>query len=311
MQEGRMSNLPEKRSAVAPPMVLGKSLEQAPKRAFLHVDNKGRVRSPKRYRAIEGLNQVATAGVLVGAPVVLTVGLGPLGLLIGAGISGLVGWRMHWSRKLDRAVRLLVHDRTEEARMLLDQVRSSALLPRSARALAEQNMGACYARERDYEKALEHQLKSIALHKRGRKTLFGHVVDYAAIHSLVNLGRVKEARLRIDEKGAGDDKGDYLRLQHWVAELHVCMAEGEHSIAEDDLYGRAREALGITTAAALLGLLAWAHHHIGDEEQAWLLLHEAIDRQDGDIIERTMPLLGDWMTENADKAKALDAELEL
>lgn len=301
-----MSNLPEKRRPGAPPMVLAKTLEQAPKRTFLHVDNKGRVRSPRRYRAIEGLNQVATGGLLIGAPVALTFAFGPLGLLAGGALGALVGWRMVWARKLDNAVRLLVHDRTAEARVLLEQVRTSRLMPRGARALAEQNMGACYAREENYEKALEHQLAAIALHKRGKKTLFAHVVDYAAVHSLVNLERVKEARLRLEEKGKAEDKGEYLRLQHWVADLHVCMAEGEHSLTDDQLHDRAREALGITTAAALLGLLAWAYEKSGDDEQAWLLLHEAIDRKDGTIIERTMPMLGKWMSDNAHKATAFE-----
>ena len=290
----------------APKLVLARTLEQAPNRAFVNIDSKGQVLSPGRYRASAWFRQAVAAGLLVGAPVVLTLAYGAVGVVVGGVLGGLLGWRLVWSSKVRRAVALLVQDRTAEARVLLQQVRKSAFVPRLARALAEQNLGACHARECNYDQALEHQLAAIALHARGRQTVFAHLVEYASIHTLINLDRVTEARSRLEDKGVADDKGDYLRIQHWVAELHVCMAEGAHALDDEELYRRAREALGITSAASLLGLLAWAHRESDDEEQAWLLLHEALDRKDGTLIERTMPRLGAWMSEHADKAQAFD-----
>ncbi len=43
-------------SSPAPPMVLADSLEKAPPKAFVHVDGRGQVRSPARYRALQALS---------------------------------------------------------------------------------------------------------------------------------------------------------------------------------------------------------------------------------------------------------------
>jgi len=51
-------------------------------------------------------------------------------------------------------------------------------------------------------------------------------------------------------------EGDYLRLQHWGAELYVCLAEGEHRIDADALPPVRHRRAQITGAAALLGLTA-------------------------------------------------------
>ena len=128
------------------------------------------------------------------------------------------------------------------------------------------------------------------------------MVEYAEIITLVNLGRVGEARQRFDQKQGKVPEGDYLRMQHWGAELYVCLAEGEHRLDPEQLHQCAIAALKITGAAALLGLSAWAHWKLGDTDQAWHLLNEAYDRRQGVRLERALPLLWTWMEEHAAEA---------
>jgi hypothetical protein len=128
-----------------------------------------------------------------------------------------------------------------------------------------------------------------------RRSAMARLVEYSEVTTLVNLGRVGEARQRLEQRKSEPVRGDYLRLQFWVAELYVCLAEGEHRFDGDALHERARAGLAITGAAALLGLCAWAHAEAGDTDQAWHLLREALDRRPGQLIDRLLPKLHTWM----------------
>jgi hypothetical protein len=207
---------------------------------------------------------------------------------------------------------LIAHDRLDEAEALLGEVGKSWPRPKSARALIEQNLAAIAGRRGDFEGALTHQRAAMQLYaragRRGRSAM-ARLVEYAEITTLVNLGRVGEARHRLDERLANPPRGNYLKLQAWVAELYVCLAEGEHRLDGDQLHERARSALQITGAAALLGLCAWAHYQIGDPDQGAHLLAEAFDRRDGQLIERLLPKLHTWMEEHAKEARAAKDEL--
>jgi hypothetical protein len=130
---------------------------------------------------------------------------------------------------------------------------------------------------------------------RRRHSAMAHMVSLAEVTTLVNLGRTGEARQRLEQLRGHLPDGNYLRLQFWVAELYVCFAEGEHRFDADQLHERARTALGITGAASLLGLCAWAHYTSGDHDQAWHLLSEALDRRPGQLIDRLLPKLHAWM----------------
>jgi len=204
---------------------------------------------------------------------------------------------------LHKATVLLVHDQLDEAEALLRKVLASWRCPKHVAALAEQNLGAVYNRRGNFEEALAHQRAAMTLYARGNaKSPMRQVVEYAEIITLVNLGRVGEARQRLDQKQGKVPEGDYLRMQHWGAELYVCLAEGEHRLDPEQLHQCAIAALKITGAAALLGLSAWAHWKLGDTDQAWHLLNEAYDRRQGVRLERSLPLLWKWMEEHAKEA---------
>ena len=295
----------------APPMVLANSLAEAPPKAFVHVDSSGQVRSPSRYRALQALSYGSAAAIVGGVTLVYGALLGVPGVGIGVGLGVYVGWHIKRGLKLQEATRLLVHDRLDEAEALLNQVLKSWRCPRNVRALAEQNLAAVSIRRGNFEDALAHQRAAMTLYSKNRKkSLFARTVEYAEITTLVNLGRVGEARQRFEQKHGDVPTGDYLRMQHWVSELYVCLAEGEHRLAGDDLHERAKTALGITGASALLGLTAWAHLQSGDTDQAWHLLREAYDRKTGTGMERALPRLVEWMERQKAEAGVVDKEPE-
>jgi hypothetical protein len=288
----------------APTVTLARTLEEASPRAFVHVDGSGQVRSPGRYRALQALSYGAAGAIVTGVTVIYGALLGPAGVAIGAGLAAYLGWSIRRGQRLQRATALIVHDRLDEAERLLETVLRSWRCPKHVRALAEQNLGAIETRRGNYEAALTHERAAMAIYAGGRRrSPMARIVEYAEVTTLVNLGRVGEARQRLEAKGAVPT-GDYLRMQHWVAELYVCLGEGEHRLDGDALHERGREALKVTGAAALLGLCAWAHAHTNDTDQAWHLLREALDRQEGLRIDRALPRLHEWMQAHAAEAAA-------
>jgi tetratricopeptide (TPR) repeat protein len=294
-------------------MVMAESLEAAAPRTFVHVDQNGQVRSPARYKALQALSYGAAGAIVAGVTGIYGALLGPPGVLIGLGLGAWVGWQIRRGLKLQEATRLLVHDRLDEAEALLNQILKSWRVPKGVRALAAQNLGAVYTRRGNYEEALKHQRAAMLVYaKMRKKSPFAHTVGYSEMTTLVNLGRHGEARQRFEQLQGVVPAGDYLRLQHWAAELYICLAEGEHRISSDDLHERSHVALGITGAAALLGLCAWAHVNAKDKDtdQAWHLLREAFDRKTGTGLERGLPKLWTWMQEHRAEAGVPEPEPE-
>lgn len=289
--------------APVPPLVLAKDLAAATPRSFVHIDRKGQVRSPARFKAIQA-GAYATIG---GSILLLTILYGAMfgipGAAVGLGLGALFTRNIGRVRKIQKAARLIVHDRVDEAEALLAPL--AARGSRRVRAMAEQNLAACELRRGRYAEALAYQRAAIALHGRARRrSPFQTMVELGEVTTLVNLDRVKEARELFDRRHATVPEGDFLRIHHWAAELYVAMAEGKHAIDADELHDRARIALGMSSGVTLLALCAWAHRVGGDEDLAWHLLREAIDRR-GDLpIDRLLPRLHAWMEANAAAAQA-------
>lgn len=282
---------------------LARNLEEASMRQLVHVDNRGRTRSPARYRAITAASYTAI-GVLVagaGAMWASTFGLLP-GLAVGGAFAAWCGWILRPTFLVRRGTRLLLDERYDEAIALMTRARRGFAVPRQARALAEQNLGIAYAWQGDFERALTHQRAALRLHRGRRRGLYARMAAYSAITTLVNLDRVADARGELAALPAPDADSDYLQVLHWSADLYVCMAEGRHELAADALHERALTALKITNAAALLGLVAWAHHHVGDLDQAFHLLREAYAREWSPGLQRGMPRLYSWMEEQRAQA---------
>lgn len=297
-------------SRAAPRFELARSLADARPTSLVYVDRKGQVRSPARYRAAEAASYAALASVIAGFTAVYGSMFGAAGVAAGGLLAGLFGWRIRQVYRLRRAALLVVHDRVEEAIPILERIARSRS-PRRLRAMAEQNLGAAHARRGRYEEALAHQRRAIELHgARARSRPPVRAVQYAEVVTLVNLGRIGEARARFLERSPRAPEGDYLRMQHWVAELYLALAGADLAFDEDDLHERARAGLRMTGGAALLGLTAWAHHRAGDVDQSWHLLREALDRP-GEPIERSLPRLHAWMQAHAAEARAAGPDAAL
>jgi hypothetical protein len=119
------------------------------------------------------------------------------------------------------------------------------------------------------------------------------VLAYLEIALLVNLGRTGEARARLDGRGT-PPQGNYLKVQHWTADLYVQFAEGRCTIDEDQLWERSHAALQITGAAQLLALCSWAYGERRDAEMAAHLLDQAVDRAEPGMAQRA-PALWRWV----------------
>ena len=138
----------------APPMQLADSLEDAAPRTFVHVDRRGQVRSPARYKALQAASYGAAAAIVGGVTVMYGALLGLPGVGVGAAFAAYFGWHLRRSRLLNKATVLLVHDQLDEAEALLRKVLSSWRCPRHVAALAEQNLGAVYNRRGNFEDKL-------------------------------------------------------------------------------------------------------------------------------------------------------------
>ncbi len=288
-------------TAPLPPMVLSKTLAAAPARSFLHVDRHGRVRSPTRYRLLQGASYGLLGGTLVAAISLYGSILGIPGFALGAVLAAWAGYRVGQGRMVQHATQLLVHDRHDEAEPIFLQLASGWGVPAGVKALAKQNLGALCMRQGRFVEALEHQEAALRIYGRKSKQLFARTTAYAQVLTLVNLNRATDARALLLELGP-EPEGEYLKLLYWTSTLYVAMAQGRHGLDEDRVHAVSRFSLSITGAAALLGLSAWAWSQLNDVEQAWLLLREAYERREGHHLPQAMPLLHQWMEANANAA---------
>jgi len=280
-----------------PPLKVAANLQVAANREFLYVDRKGRVRSPARLRAVQVTAYGVMAGVVGGATALYYSVFGPAGLAVGLALGGWCAHVIGRSFVLRSGQRLMVADRFEEAEALFNQVLHGRLVPRKVRAAAEQNLARCRMATGRHEEALVLYRSSLA--RWGTNAgLMPALARRGEIYSLISLGRLPEARERLAALGPVPE-GEYLRIHHWTLELYLGLAEGRHGLSEDELYRRSRAALAITSAAGLLGLLAWAYESRGDAEMSRHLLTECLDRKEGTRIAAALPLLQRWLDEKA------------
>ena len=276
-----------------PAAKLAASLQAASRHELVHVDRKGQVRSPARFRLLQYGGYGLMVGIVGAVTVVYYAILGPAGVAVGAALGLWYGAIARHHLALRRGLELLVADRIDEAAAALGRLLNAHLVPRRVRAAAEQNLGLCRMIGGSHEEALALHRSAIARWGRSRSPLLP-MARHGEVCALINLGRLPEARERYTALGPPPE-GDYLKVNHWSVELYLALAEGKHPLAEAELYLRARVALGITTAAGLLGLLAWAYDQSGDRDMSQHLLRECLDRHHGPRLSGTLPLLQRWL----------------
>jgi tetratricopeptide (TPR) repeat protein len=291
------------RMAAAPPFKLARSLEEATQGSFVHVDNRGQVRSPARYRMLSTIANGASLVAVASVTALYAARFGTLAAVAVAGVFGAtVGMAMLRGRRLNKAARLLQADRLDEAETLCRRTLSGRLVQRRYRAVAHQSLAAIAVRRGQFETALGEARAAMELHARSfRRSVYLDMLAYFEIGLLVNLGRVREARERLDARGPVPE-GNYLKLQHWTADLSVQFAEGRLQLDEEQLWVRSKSGLQITRGAQLLALCAWAYFERGDADLGSHLLEQAVDRAEPHSA-RSAPGLWRWVEEKRPKAE--------
>jgi hypothetical protein len=286
--------------AELPPVKIARSLQTARNREVLYVDRQGRVRSPARLRAAQAVAYGGMIGLVGAGTAIYYSVLGPVGLVVGAALGAWSANAVVRSFALRTGQRLMLAERFDEAAALFHGVLHGRLVPRRVRATAQHQLARCCVATGRHEEALAHYRGAIVRWGANRG-LMPALARRGEILTLVNLGRLPEARAGLTALGPVPE-GEYLRILHWTIELYLALAEGQHGFAEDELYRRSREALAITSAAALLGLLAWAYQRSGDAEMSRHLLGECLDRREGTRIATTLPVLQRWLDAQAASA---------
>jgi tetratricopeptide (TPR) repeat protein len=279
--------------AAGRPGEMAPSLEQATVRSLLYVDRRGQVRSPDEYRTANTLYYGAVAALVVGLDALAWLAYGTTGLGAAGVLTVLFGRQLLATRRLQRAVSLMVAGRLDEAEAMLARVRRGFLIPTHFKARADQGLARVSMLRGRYDEALARQESALGL-LEGRRSSTRRTLEYARMVTLVNLRRTEEARRRLEELPRMLE-GDYLRFVRAATELYIAFGEGRHELPAAYLREQADIALGIPTARALLGLLAWAEAEAGRRADAARLLAAAREREGDDLVRSAYPLLAAWM----------------
>ncbi|MEZ4363124.1 MAG: hypothetical protein R3B48_23315 [Kofleriaceae bacterium] len=274
------------------PALIARSLDRARKGQLLYVGNDGEVRSPEALRTRNALVYGLIGGVTVSGIALAAVtfpAVIPLYLVLGGRFAASASA----IQKLNASSAALGRGEAQAAQRAAEPVAKAWWLPPRVRALAELRIAAAMAIEGHAEEALTRL-------RRGRAQLSPRSVQhrssrYSEVHLLIQLGQLSEARTTFSALGAPPE-GEVLRVAHWLAELHLCCAEGKLTLDEQALHERARKGLAMTAGRDLLQLCAWGYAQLDDRDQVEFLLGEALDREGASHLAVTMPSLHQWLT---------------
>lgn len=285
---------------------VARSLGEATPRTLVSLDSRGQVRSPAR-RVAERAAAYGALGLMASMTLV-SASLGdPLGMTIGLTATAMWAHGVMVARWLEKASALMIHGHLDQAEGLLRRCLQPPWGSHSVRAHAHLRLAGVACRRGDHNQALLEVQQSIGLfeEERPRQAQFLQVARYQEVRALVSVGRLADARVKLEEIGAVP-MGDYLRMQHHVTELYVALADGRMPFADGPLWERAHMALQLSAAAPLLALCAWGYFKLGEMDMAWHLLQTAYDRLDNEPIDRMMPVLWRWMERKRREAQGED-----
>jgi tetratricopeptide (TPR) repeat protein len=197
-------------------------------------------------------------------------------------------------RRVNEASVALSRGDAAAGRALAEPVTRAWWVPARVRALAELRLAIADALDGKPEAALDRV-------RRARARLSPRLVQhqfsyYSEINLLTALGRVKEARAILESRG-GVPAGEVLKLSHWIAQMHLGVAEGKLDLDGEELHDRMRKGLNMTAGADLLLLCAWVYAQRGEHDDARFAWRQARDREGSARLEIAMPKLAEWMTD--------------
>jgi hypothetical protein len=300
--------------------MIATDLDKAGKGQLVYVGRDGEVKNPATVRNRQIVQYIAfggitTAGVALAAtsfPVLV-----PFYLALGGRFLGTVRAVKH----VNEASVALSRGDAATGRALAERVAKAWWAPMRVRALAELRIAIADALEGHGEQALDRVRRA-----RGKLSprLIQHQFSYyTEINLLTALGRTKEARNLLESRGPVPP-GEVLKLSHWIAQMHLWVAEHEPKpvdgmpafanpppkrdleIDDLELHERFRKGLSMTAGADLLLLCAWCFAYRDEYEDAKFAYRESKDREGSHRLEVAMPALARWITEYKKEHPDLD-----
>ncbi len=304
-------------TALARPMI-ATDLDRAGKGQLVYVGRDGEVKHPAAVRnrqiaAYVTFGGITAAGVALAAtsfPVLV-----PFYLALGGRFFGTV----RAVRRVNEASVALSKGDAATGRALAEPVTRAWWAPTRVRALAELRVAIADALDGHGEQALDRVRRA-----RGKLSprLIQHQFSYyTEVNLLIALGRLKEARNLLESRGPVPT-GEVLKLSHWIAQMHLWVAEHapqpvgdmpfadtkkkDLEIDEIELHERMRKGLSMTAGADLLLLCAWCYAHRGEHDDARFAYRQAKDREGSHRLDVAMPKLAAWIEEYRKEHPDLD-----
>ncbi|TMQ13088.1 MAG: hypothetical protein E6J90_29330 [Deltaproteobacteria bacterium] len=275
--------------------MIARRLDEAGKGQLVYVGRDGEVKDPEGVR-----NRQLAAYVVFGGIMAIGVSLAatslPVLIPFYAALCGRVVGHVRAVKRVNQASVALSNGDSAGGRALAEPITRAWWAPGRVRALAELRVAVADALDGRGDQALERL-------RHARARLSPRLVQYqfsyyTEINLLIALGRTKEARVVLDARG-GVPTGEVLKFSHWLAEMHLGIAEGRLDIDDVELHERMRKGLSMTTGRELLLLCAWAYAQRGEHDEACFAWRHAMQREGVARIDVTMPRLVAWMTEYA------------
>jgi hypothetical protein len=217
----------------------------------------------------------------------------PLMIPFYAALCGRLVGQVRAVKRVNQASAALSNGDTAAGRALAEPISRAWWAPGRVRILAELRVAFADALDGRGDQALERLRHARA--KLSPRLVQYQFSYYTEINLLIALGRIKEARALLDSRG-GIPSGEVLRFSHWIAEMHLGVAEGKLDIDDDELHARQRKGLSMTTGRDLLLLCSWAYAQRGQHDDAAYAWRQAMEREGTPRIDVTMPGLVAWMT---------------
>ena len=288
-----MATDPKEQALVPIRPMIARDLDQAGKGQLVYVGRDGEVKDPDRVRNRQVAWYVAFGGIMAVGVTLAATSL-PLMIPFYAALCGRLVGQVRAVKRVNQASVALSNGDAGAGRAFAEPITRAWWAPSRVRALAELRVAVADALDGRGDQALDRL-------RHARARLSPRLVQYqfsyyTEINLLVALGRTKEARVVLDARG-GVPAGEVLRFSHWLAEMHLGIAEGKLDIDDDDLHERRRKGLAMTNGRDLLLLCAWAYAQRGEHDEAQFAWRQAMQREGVPRIDVTMPGLAAWMTE--------------
>jgi tetratricopeptide (TPR) repeat protein len=272
--------------------MIARDLDQAAKGQLVYVGRDGEVKDPARVRNRQVAWYLAFGGIMAAGVALAATSL-PVMIPFYAALCGRLVGQVRAVKRVNQASAALSNGDIATGRALAEPISRAWWAPGRVRILAELRVAFADALEGRGEQALERLRQARA--KLSPRLVQYQFSYYTEINLLIALGRVKEARALFDARGP-IPSGEVLRFSHWIAEMHLGVAEGKLDIDETELDDRRRKGLSMTTGRDLLLLCAWAYAQRGEHDDAAFAWRQAMEREGSPRIDVTMPGLVAWMT---------------